>query len=138
MSEHTENTALEKTQTQAPQGVEHTRERDMFIPRASIYETDDEFVVMADLPDVRPDAVDITVEENVLRIHGRVTDHRPEGYSLAYQEYEVGDYHREFSLPDKIDADRIAASMDRGVLSLTLPKLKPAHRRIEVTAGAEE
>lgn len=138
MSDSTENTALEKQQTQTPEGVEHTREREMFVPRASIYETDDEYVVSADMPDVKPEAVDITVEENVLRIHGRVTDHRPEGYSLAYQEYEVGDYHREFSLPDKIDADGIAASMDRGVLSLTLPKLKPTHRRVEVTAGASE
>ena len=125
---------IEKTEAKVPEGTELTREQRMFVPPANIYETDDAVIVEADMPDVRPDAVDVTVEKNVLTLHGRVTAETPEGFSLAYAEYDVGDYHRSFSLSSEIDTERIEAHLHNGVLTLTLPKVKPTHRRIEVQA----
>lgn len=127
--------ALEKRQATLPEGVEQTRDRTLFVPPASIYETDDAVVVSADMPGVAAENVDITVEDNVLTLRGTSDDQAPEGMSLVYGEYETGDYHREFSLSSKIDVDGIEAKMDGGVLTLTLPKVQPSHRKIEVQAS---
>lgn len=126
---------IEKQESSLPENVEHTRPGKLFSPPTDIYETDDAMLVVADMPDVRPESVEITLEKDVLTIHGHVEAEMPEGYSLAYAEYEVGDYQRAFSLSGEIDRDHIQARMEQGVLTLTLPKVKPTQRRIEVKTG---
>lgn len=124
--------SMEKQAATAPEGAEHTRQGRMFVPSADIYETDGAVVVEADLPDVSPEDLEVTLENDVLTLHGRVGDQAPEGFQLAYAEYDTGDYHRSFAISNQIDAEKIEATMDNGVLRLTLPKVQPAHKKIEV------
>ncbi|MCJ7738304.1 MAG: Hsp20/alpha crystallin family protein [Anaerolineae bacterium] len=116
--------------------AERTRQREAFVPRADIYETDDSIVVMADMPGVDENSVDITLEKDVLNIEGHVDSNAPENYFLAYAEYRQGDYQRKFSISNQIDQEGIEATVKDGVLRLFLPKAdRPASRRIAVASG---
>ena len=120
----------------ADTGAERTRDCPCFVPRADIYETGDEIVVVADMPGVSKDSLDITLENNVLTINGYVEPEQPEGLMLAYSEYRVGDYQRSFTLSDQIDREKIEAVLKDGVLRLTLPKITEVKKRaIAVKAG---
>lgn len=120
----------------AETGAERTRECPCFVPRADVYETEDAIVVVADMPGVDENSVDITLEDRVLTINGYVDPEPPEGYDLAYAEYRVGDYLRAFTLSDQIDQAGIEAMVKDGVLRLDLPKAKEARRRrIPISAG---
>ncbi|HFD39871.1 MAG TPA: Hsp20/alpha crystallin family protein [Anaerolineae bacterium] len=135
-----EDTALQVQDTEkrevAETGAERTRDRLAFVPRADVYETDEEIVVVADMPGVSADSVDITLEDNVLTINGYVEPEPLEGYNLVYAEYRVGDYLRAFRLSDQIDRDGIEATVKDGVLRLRLPKVMEARtRKIEVRAA---
>jgi HSP20 family protein len=135
-----EDTALQVQDTEkrevAGTGAERTRDRLAFVPRADVYETEDAIVVVADMPGVDENTVDITLEDNVLTINGYVDSEQPEGYSLAHAEYRVGDYLRAFTLSDQIQRDGIEATVKDGVLRLYLPKVTAAPmRRIPITAG---
>lgn len=117
-------------------GAERTRARKAYVPRADIFETGNEVIVIADMPGVDEKSVDITLEKNVLSINGYVEGTQPENYSLAYAEYEVGDYFRRFTLSDEVDQDNIQATVRNGVLRLHLPKAGPAQaRKIAVKAA---
>jgi HSP20 family molecular chaperone IbpA len=116
-------------------GAERTRAGACFVPRADIYETNEGIVVLADMPGVDEESIDITLEQNVLTINGYVASQRPEDYSLAYAEYRVGDYQRRFTVSDQIDKDNIEATMKDGVLRLHLPKAEPSTKKISVKAG---
>ena len=117
-------------------GAERTRDRLAFVPRVDIYETDEAIHVVADMPGVDENSLDITLEKGVLTLNGTVEPAAPEGYSLAYAEYRVGDYTRSFSLSNEIDQEAIEATLKDGVLRLTLHKLTEAQtRRIAVKAG---
>lgn len=116
--------------------AERTRDRRAFVPRVDIYEDSEAIVVVADMPGVNEGSVDITLDKGVLTINGYVEPSAPEGYSLAYAEYDVGDYERSFQLSDQIDQSGIEAAVRDGVLSLRLPKIGPAQaRKIAVKAG---
>jgi HSP20 family molecular chaperone IbpA len=115
--------------------AERTRDRVAFIPRVDIYETNEDIYVVADVPGVDENSVDITLEKDVLTIDGYVEPMEPEGYRLAYAEYRVGDYHRRFTLSNQIDRDKIEATVRDGVLRLHLPKATPTTRKIAVKAG---
>jgi HSP20 family protein len=109
--------------------------RPVFLPPADIYETTNHIVVMAEMPGVPPDGVDITLERRVLTIRGRSAPSEHSGYQRVYNEYADGDYERVFTLSDNIDRDRIEAALRDGVLHLTLPKAEAARaRRIELKA----
>ncbi len=130
-----ETTEAQQVESPVPAGTERTRTRRVYAPRADIYETENELVLVADMPGVSPDRLDVTLEKRELTIRGRTGDDAPEGYSPVYREYESGDYERTFVLSDEIDADRIQARLKDGVLHLTLPKAGPAEaKRIQVQA----
>jgi HSP20 family molecular chaperone IbpA len=117
-------------------GAERTRDRLAFVPRADIYETGEAITVVADMAGVDEDSVDVTLENNVLTILGYVELEVPEGYNLAFAEYQVGDYQRAFTLSDEIDRDGIEATVKDGVLRLHLPKITEARKRkIAIKAG---
>ena len=118
------------------EGAERTRTRPVYAPRTDIFETDDGLVILADVPGVSPDGVDVTLERNVLTIRGRSEDSPPQGFSPVYLEYRPGDYERVFTLSEDIEAERIEASVKAGVLRLFLPKAGPAQtKRIQVRAS---
>lgn len=102
--------------------MERTRSRRSFVPRADIYETEKEIIVLADVPGANEKTVDITLEKNVLSITAFVEAAIPGGFDVAYAEYEEGDYQRSFRLSDEIDRDKIEAVVSDGVLRLRLAK----------------
>ena len=116
--------------------TERTHSRRCFVPRSDIFETEDEIIVLADIPGASDKSTDITLEKNVVSISAYVDPTPSSGYELAYAEYEEGDYQRGFRLPDEIDRDKIEATVKDGVLQLRLPKSVSAKgRRITVSAG---
>ncbi|MBU0510137.1 MAG: Hsp20/alpha crystallin family protein [Chloroflexi bacterium] len=116
--------------------TERTRECRCFVPRSDIYETDDNVVVVVDMPGVDEDNIDITLEKNIVTINGYANLETPDGYSLVFAEYEVGDYERSFRLSSQIDSDGIEATYKNGTLRLNLPKAAVAKtRKISVKAG---
>ncbi len=131
---------VKKNQSQgngnAEMAGETTRGHPVFRPFTDICETEGGVVIAVDMPGVGQDDVDITLEKRVLTIRGRRQRKTPEGYRLAYAEYEEGDYERVFSLSDEIDEANIKAAVQSGVLMLELPKAEPAKpKRIEVKAA---
>lgn len=110
--------------------------RRSYMPRVNIYETSEEIVLIADMPGVDERSVDITLEKNVLTIHGSVSTIDAEGYQLVYAEYGEGDYERSFTLSNQIDQDNIEAIVSNGVLNLHLPKAEVAKaKKIAVRAA---
>ena len=109
--------------------MERTRSQRCFVPRADIYETEKEIIVLADVPGANDKTVDITLEKNVLTINAYIEPAIPSGFDVAYAEYEEGDYQRSFRLSDEIDRDKIEAVVSEGVLRLRLPKLLEARTK---------
>jgi len=92
--------------------------------------------LLVDMPGVRADAADVTLERNVLTIRGRIDDAPPGGFSPIYRESEPGDFERVFTLSDEVDAGGIEAQTKDGVFRLFLPKAGPAQtKRIQVKAS---
>jgi HSP20 family protein len=96
----------------------------------------DEFVVQMDMPGVRPDDFELTVERNVLTVHARRQRATAEDDELLIAERPYGEFSRQLFLGDTLDADRLMAQYDDGVLTLRLPVREQAKpRRVEVTSG---
>ena len=128
----------QKQEVETVEGVERTRATRVYVPKVDILSNNEGIVILADMPGVNEQDVDITVEKNVLTINGYVSAQppAPEGYELAYNEYGVGDFERSFTLSDEIDSSGIEASLSHGVLRIDLPKAPEAQaRRITVKAG---
>jgi len=105
-----------------------------FIPSTDIFETGDALTVVMEVPGVEKKDVDVRLEDNVLRVEGRIDFSKYDGLDPVYSEYNVGHYARVFTLSDKIDRDGISAEMADGVLTLTLRKAKEAiPRRISIS-----
>jgi HSP20 family protein len=111
-----------------------TRDRSRYLsPAVDIYEDAGDLVVIADVPGLKKDDLDISVENDVLTIRGRME--RGARGNLLSQEYALYDYFRQFTLGEKIDRTKIEATLEQGVLSLRLPAAEEAKpRRIEVKA----
>jgi len=118
-----------------PQTMEHTRNHERYVtPPVDIYETADGLVVLADLPGVSRDALDIRVDNNILTMRGRARHTAPG--DNTYREYELVHFFRQFELNEKVDQQRISADLKHGVLTLNLPKAEEAKpRQIEVRVG---
>jgi HSP20 family protein len=85
------------------------------------------------VPGVEKKDLEVSLEQGVLRVEGRIDFAKYEGFEPVYSEYNVGHYSRMFTLSDKIDPGGITAELANGVLTLTLKKVKEAAaRRIEV------
>ena len=111
-----------------------------WIPAMDLVETEDDFVLRADLPGMTEDDVKIEFEDGTLTISGeRRSEHetKNEGYYRVERAY--GSFSRSLTLPQGVDPERVSASFDKGVLEVRVPKpeaRKP--RRIEIGAGAEK
>ena len=129
---------VEKQEVAVAEGAERTRPGRAYVPRADIYETDEALMVLADMPGIDENLLDITLEKSVLSIRGLVEwRQQADNYNLSYAEYEVGDYERNFTLSDGIDQDNITASIKNGVLQINLPKSGPAVAKKITVAAAQ-
>lgn len=113
--------------------VEGEAPRFVFTPPIDIYEDEEGLVLLADLPGVSVDSLELQVQDNRLTLLGRVTSPVSDDADPRYQEYQVGDFLRSFILSDEVDHERIGASLTNGVLRVRLPKIQKAQaRRIEI------
>ena len=105
-----------------------------FSPSFEVKETNDSFVLRADVPGVEEKDLDVAVHNGVLTVSGsRQGEERREGESFAIYERQYGSFSRSFALPDMADGERIDAKLTNGVLSLTIPKKAEAKpRKIEI------
>ncbi len=127
---------MNKQQVVTRDNAEQTRPQKLYTPPTDIYETQEQLVLLADMPGVKQDGVDITLEQNILTIYGHVDQPEFPGYGLTYAEYAMGSYRRVFVLSNEVDREGIQASVKNGVLKLILPKSKRAMpRKIAVQAG---
>ena len=114
---------------------EMTRGEERYMrPPVDIYETDNGLVLMADLPGVSKDTLEVRVDNNLLTIQAKASDMVPG--EPVYREFELAGWFRQFEVVDDIDVEKIKAEMKNGVLTLNLPlaeKAKP--KRIEVKVG---
>ena len=100
-----------------------------YMPAADIFETDDALTLMLEMPGVTKNNVDVQIENDVLRVEGKIDYSAYKDIEPVYTEYNVGHYARAFTLSNKIDRDAITARVEDGVLTLTLPKAKEASSR---------
>lgn len=108
-------------------------ETPVFAPAVDVREDGEAFTVLCSLPGVEPGDVDLRCEQGRLEIRAKATSRQPESTPYLLREYSVGAYERSFNLTDTVDASRISAELDNGVLTLTLPKVEAVRpRRIEV------
>jgi HSP20 family protein len=104
-------------------------------PNVDILETADELRLLADMPGVKPESIDVRFENGTLTIYGVTGEDRDANRNYLMREYGVGDFYRAFEISQDIDAERISAESRNGVLTLHLPKVEAAKaRKIEVRA----
>jgi HSP20 family protein len=128
---------FQEQQEQRREQPADTRESERFAsPPVDIFETDGGLTVVADLPGVRNQDLDIRVEEGVLTIQAQAATPAETGESLR-REFALRGYHRAFQLSDKVAVDKIEAELKNGVLTLRLPKAEAAKpRRVEVKVAS--
>lgn len=133
MKENTVATTPEKeVAKQAPDTRDESR---TLIPPVDIFEIEEGLAVVADLPGVAKEDLDIRVENDVLTIKGKVTP--PDTPGVLYREWDLATYHRQFQLSEQVDRDKIEAEMRHGVLTIKLPKVEAAKpKRIQVNVAS--
>ena len=128
----------QKQEVEATEGVERTRATRVYLPKVDIFSKEDGIAIIADMPGVAENDMEITLEKDILTINGYVSNSflAPEGYELVHGEYGVGDFQRSFTIPDEIDRDNIEAGLKNGVLKIYLPKAPEAKaRKITIQAS---
>jgi HSP20 family protein len=129
-------TQVQRQESAPANGTERTKTRPVYVPLVDIFEAEDALILVADMPGVDEQGLDLTLEKNVLTIKGTISEGPPAGIAQVYTEYGVGDYERTFTIPNEVDREAIQATVRQGVLRLTMPKSKQAQtRKISVTAG---
>ena len=105
-------------------------------PSVDMYETDKDLVVVAEVPGMRPEDLNVNVRHNVLTLAGRTSEERDEETATYHRrERRWGSFHRSFQLPAEVDAEKARAEYRNGVLEVHLPKVEDAgfkNVRIEV------
>ena len=100
-----------------------------YVPYADIFETEDALSIVMEMPGVAKENLTVALENDVLRVEGRIDFGKYDGMEPLYTEYNVGHYSRAFTLSNKIDPEKISAQLSDGVLTLALPKAKRAQPR---------
>ena len=110
-----------------------------WIPAMDVVETEDHFVLRADLPGLSESDVNIELEDNVLTIAGeRKSGHEQRGEGFYRVERAFGSFSRSLTLPEGVNADAIQANFDNGVLEVRIPKpeqQKP--RKVQISLGGQ-
>jgi HSP20 family protein len=108
-----------------------------WLPAMDVVESDDHFVLTADLPGLGEEDVNIEIEENVLTVSGeRKAEHEDKREGFVRVERSYGSFRRSLTLPEGVDAEAVSANFDKGVLEIRIPKpeqRKP--RKVEIQVG---
>lgn len=120
------------------QAIQNAREQDArtVLPRVDVFEDESGITLLADLPGVPRDNLELKVEGDTLLVEGTVQPHTPDGLEPVYAEVRVPRFRRSFTLSRELDTQRIDANLKDGVLRLRIPKAEHAQpRRINVQVG---
>lgn len=109
--------------------------RDTFVPSIDVSETDDQFLITAELPGMNKEDIDISLENSRLTISGeRSFEKEDKGKKFHRVESSYGSFERSFQLPDNIDAESISASYDDGLLNISIDKSEEeVKKQIEIS-----
>jgi HSP20 family molecular chaperone IbpA len=121
-----------KRQETTPSKREDTRSLGRVLnPAVDIFESEEKITLLADMPGVTKDGLDINLEKGVLTLNGEVSIER-RGKPLL-REFPVANYYRQFKISEHIDADKTTAELNDGVLTLEIPKAESAKpKKIEI------
>ena len=121
----------QKREVEKPQ--EPTMPMRAFLPSTDIFENDDALTVVLEMPGVDREHINVSIENGVLTVEGRINFDSYKGMQPLYSEYNVGPFRRSFQISSRVDQARINAEMRDGVITLVLPKAEETKpRRIEV------
>jgi len=104
---------------------------------ANLFETSEAYLVELPLPGVKPEDVEVTVQENILTLAAKRSWQAPENAKAVWQGFSAGEWKQRFTLPGEVNSDRVSATLELGVLRLELPKaehMKPRTIRINGAA----
>jgi len=119
------NSLTERNEERNVQAREETRSNDKYIrPAVNIIETEEGLMLTADIPGATKESLDINVEKGVLTINASAK-HTVPGTSV-YQEFELANYYRQFSIPESLDHEKAKADFNNGILTLRVPKAEAA------------
>jgi HSP20 family protein len=123
-----------RAMTQPQAGSQEVMATGDWAPRVDIAETDEAFVIKAEIPEVNKDDVKVTVDNGVLTIRGeRKQEKEEEGQRFHRVERHYGSFTRSFTLPDNVDETKVTAAFKDGMLKLQIPKAgEPKPEVIEV------
>jgi HSP20 family protein len=122
-----------RDERQATARPEQRRPEPTMVPRVDVLEDETGITLLADLPGVPRESLEIHVEGESLTIEGAVTAATPEAMEAAYAEVRVPRYRRSFTLSRELDGGRIEAQLKDGVLRLRIPKQEHAQpRRVSI------
>lgn len=111
-----------------------------WIPAMDLVETGDNLVLRADLPGMTDDDIDLEVKDNVLTLSGeRSSENEEKGEGFHRVERSFGRFQRSLTLPRGVDADKVSAQFENGVLEVRIPKPEEAKpTRVEIGKGSVE
>ena len=137
MAEKTAELSAEKSGTLNAKGEKSMATRDeaaYIAPPVDIFENENSLIVVADLPGVDKNGLDIRVEDGILTIKGAAKYKQPS--DILRQEFNLQGYYRQFQLSDEVDQEKISAETKNGVLTITLPKAERSRpKQIQVKVG---
>jgi HSP20 family molecular chaperone IbpA len=125
-----ESTSMQKSESKDLRNMpEQTRPGAVYSPAVDIFENDATITVLADMPGVKAEDLEIDLRDSMLTLTGRVAPSEAPMRPSVLREYQSGTYFRQFSLAETIDQSKIDAQLKDGVLRLELPKVERARPR---------
>jgi len=123
-----------------PEGREENLNNTSFAPPVDVYEDEHSVNLKIEVPGVDEKDIDVRIENNVLTVHGERKFEREEKQeNFRRVERQYGSFTRTFTLPTTVDAEKVSASYDKGILKIALPKNAEAKpKQIKVSVGSEK
>lgn len=123
-----------------PEGRDESLTTSQFAPPVDVYEDEHNVVLKVEVPGIDEKDVDVRVENNVLTVHGeRKVEKEEKEENFRRIERQYGSFTRTFTLPSTVDAERIQADYDKGILKIVLPKKAEAKpKQIKVNVGSQK
>jgi HSP20 family protein len=123
-----------------PEGREEALATTSFAPAVDVYEDEHNVTLKIEVPGVDEKDIDVRIENNVLTVHGdRKFDKEEKEENFRRVERQYGSFTRTFTLPATVDAEKISANYDKGILKIALPKKAEAKpKQIKVSVGGEK
>jgi len=123
-----------------PEGGEESLTSSSFAPPVDVYEDEHNVTLKIEVPGIDEKDIDVRIENNVLTVHGeRKFEKEEKEENFRRVERQYGSFTRTFTLPTTVDAEKVSANYDKGILKIALPKKAEAKpKQIKVNVGSEK